>query len=388
MQLKFDPDISYECVQCGRGCFNSWDIGVEPAVVERLAGHFLELPVVQERGSAFLDDAAGGFKINKDEAHPECGFLLPDRLCSIHAELGFEAKPLTCQQYPYQMVQTPDGRTWVSAAYSCTAVREDIGPPLSESRATIEQLLARGGRVQRLRADRIELLDPYVSDWPQVEEYDAELSVRSHGVAAEVAMEAAVAQLAQALATLPSAEPGEDVAVPYGLLRQAWRVQPDTSTLRALRSLLLMGLLKPCLSLRASESWASIDRAMLEGSDLQLPEFGWEGPLADLDLWVNGGVFGRFEGEIERYSRSLRFRKSHLTMGGLLPGLMLLWMLPGVIRLLTGLFAWKQQREPVLEDFRAALERAETRLVAHTFDTVPIFQNFARHCVAVARASS
>ena len=88
MHVNYDPQISYECVQCGRGCFNRWDIGVEPSVVSALKGHQLELRVIQERGQAFRQ-AEGQYIINKSPDQPRCGFLQEDLLCSIHSQLGY-----------------------------------------------------------------------------------------------------------------------------------------------------------------------------------------------------------------------------------------------------------------------------------------------------------
>jgi Fe-S-cluster containining protein len=385
MLLKFDPNVSYECVQCGKGCFNAWDIHVEAPVVERMKGHVLELRVIQERGSAFLVDG-DGFRINKGDDHPRCGFLNEEMLCGIHADTGYESKPLTCQQYPYLLVQTPDGKILVSAAYSCTAVSEDIGPPLSQSQPEIEALIARGGRVHKLDAGRIEILPPWVAAWTEVAEYEDELQTRlTQGTYGSVLLEC-IAGLARYLASQPQA--AEETVLPYGALRQSLRLAAEVgagarSQLSLIKMILTMGLLKPCLFTTDREVWRKIDEAVLGDADLDLPDFNWKAPLQDLELWVNDGVGNQFDGEILRFQKSLFFRKAHLTMGGLLPGLILVWVKPTIIRLLTGLYAWKNERQPGLEDFRWALERAETRLVAHTFDTVPVYQRAAWQAVAV-----
>jgi Fe-S-cluster containining protein len=380
MQLLFDPNVAYECVQCGKGCFNRWDIQVEPSVVRRLSGHPLELRVIQERGSAFKQEGQA-ILIDKSDEFPRCGFLQSDMLCSVHKELGYEAKPLTCQQYPYLMTQTPDGVIHVSAAYSCTAVREEIGPALEESRASVEDLLRRGGRVHRL-ADPIEVLPPFHAPWAECQRYEKDLIQRLDG------LEDAVAGLAQALSGLGQSDQ-DVVMLPEGLLASAWtRAQSVSSEvrsqLRLIRMILTMGLLKPCLFTQDREIWRKIDEAVLGSGDLDLPDFGWSAPLSELEMWVNTGVGNRFDPLVERYQKSLIFRKAHLTMGGLLPGLMLLWVMPAILRLLTGLYAWKQQHEPELSDFLWALERAETCLVGHTFDTVPVYRQGAWQSVAVS----
>lgn len=367
MQLLFDPNIAYECVQCGKGCFNQWDILVEPEVVKKIKGHPLELRVIQERGGAFVKDEEGSIFIHKNDEHPRCGFLREDMLCSVHAELGYAEKPLTCQQYPYLMTQTPDGVVHVSAAYSCTAVKEEIGPALEQSRPNVEDLLKRGGRVHKL-PDEIEVLADITASYADIHEFEKELTLAN--------LEDAVAGLANALK--------EHDPQP---LKTAWQRAPqvDRSQLRLIQSFLSMGLLKPCLPGKDKDHWRNIDQAMLEPNTiLELPDFDWSAPLSELDLWVTTGVGNKFNPQIERYQKSLVFRKAHLTMGGLLPGLMLLWVKPLVLRMLTGLCAWKQQQEPDLTNFLWALERTETCLVGHTFDTVPVYRQAALQAVACA----
>jgi Fe-S-cluster containining protein len=388
MHVNYDPQISYECVQCGRGCFNRWDIGVEPSVVDTLKGHQLELRVIQERGQAFRQED-DHFIINKDPEHPRCGFLKEDLLCSIHSELGFTAKPLTCQQYPYVFVQTPDRQIHASAVYSCTAVREELGPPLKDSRESIEDLIRRGARVHRLDGN-IEVLPPFETSYAEVQAYEAELNRKFGQMPITAAFEEAILGLANALSSLGQPEQ-DSVLLDEGMLAASWgraKLVPAAarSQLQLIKTILSMGLLKPCLPSQDREVWQKIDSAVLGDSDLELPDFNWQAPLADLDLWINEGVGHRFDSQIKRFQSSLLFRKAHLTMGGLLPGLMLVWIMPTIIRLLTGLHAWKEQNEPNLNDFLWALETAETHLVGHTFDTVPVYQRAAWQAVAISRS--
>lgn len=390
MHVNYDPQISYECVQCGRGCFNRWDINVEPAVVNALKGHPLELRVIQDRGTAFRQ-SDGQYVINKTPEHPRCGFLKEDLLCSIHSEMGYAAKPLTCQQYPYVFVQTPDREIHASAVYSCTAVREEIGPSLKESHESIEDLIRRGARVHRLDGN-IEILPPFEASWPEVQAYERELNRKFGEMPITAAFEEAILGLANALSSLGQPDQ-ESVLLEEGFLASSWGraklVTPEArSQLQLIKTILSMGLLKPCLPSQDREVWKKIDEAVLGGSDLEIPEFGWHAPLSELDLWINEGVGHRFDAQIKRFQSSLLFRKSHLTMGGLLPGLLQVWMMPTIIRLLTGLHAWKEQNEPSLNNFLWGLEVAETHLVGHTFDTVPVYQRAAWNVVAITRSYS
>ncbi|MBN9419951.1 MAG: YkgJ family cysteine cluster protein [Candidatus Eremiobacteraeota bacterium] len=389
MHVNYDPQISYECVQCGRSCFNRWDIGVEDSVAQALKGHQLELRVIQERGQAFRQGDDGQRIIYKDSDHPRCGFLKEDLLCSIHSDLGFEAKPLTCQQYPYVFVQTPDRQIHASAVYSCTAVREEIGPTLQESRESIEDLIRRGARVHRLDGN-IEVLPPFETSYAEIQAYEAELNRKLGEMPISAAFEEAILGLANAISSLGQPDQ-ESVLLEEGLLASSWgraKLVPAAarSQLQLIKTILSMGLLKPCLPSQDREVWQKIDAAVLGDADLEIPDFNWHAPLSELDLWINEGVGHRFDAQIKRFQSSLLFRKAHLTMGGLLPGLMLVWIMPTVIRLLTGLHAWMEQNEPGLNNFLWGLETAETHLVGHTFDTVPVYQRAAWQAVSISRA--
>lgn len=63
-----------------------------------------------------------------------------DGLCSIHKEHGGEAKPLICQVYPYNFVNTPDGMT-VSLLFSCPSVVAGNPDDSEEARNEISALL-------------------------------------------------------------------------------------------------------------------------------------------------------------------------------------------------------------------------------------------------------
>lgn len=60
-----------------------------------------------------------------------CVFLLPDGLCRIHKELGFEAKPLVCRMFPLQII--PREHTAVlTLRRACPSAAADRGRPLQE----------------------------------------------------------------------------------------------------------------------------------------------------------------------------------------------------------------------------------------------------------------
>jgi hypothetical protein len=71
-----------------------------------------------------------------------CIFLDDDNLCAIHKELGFDAKPRMCKQFPYHPVETPDGIVG-SFDFACPTVVADKGAPIEEHEADFRGVVAR-----------------------------------------------------------------------------------------------------------------------------------------------------------------------------------------------------------------------------------------------------
>lgn len=88
----------HRCLTCGNCCSGGLFIEVgddERPRIERLAaGLGVEDPVVD-----------GGLRMDAGV----CVFLDDDRLCRLHKQAGPEAKPLTCQQFPFAAVRTEQG---------------------------------------------------------------------------------------------------------------------------------------------------------------------------------------------------------------------------------------------------------------------------------------
>ena len=60
-----------------------------------------------------------------------CVFLLPDGLCRIHKELGFDAKPLVCRMFPLQIVPR-DKVAFVTLRRACPSAAADKGRSVAE----------------------------------------------------------------------------------------------------------------------------------------------------------------------------------------------------------------------------------------------------------------
>jgi Fe-S-cluster containining protein len=90
------------------------------------------------------DGRAGFFDLAKGEG-TRCLFLDHDGLCIIHKELGPDAKPAMCRQFPFL-----PSRTWtddrVSVNYGCPSAQASRGAALADQRGQIEASTPRSQR--------------------------------------------------------------------------------------------------------------------------------------------------------------------------------------------------------------------------------------------------
>src|ERR1700712_265041 len=74
--------------------------------------------ILRHGGKVYLERRADG----------ACLFLNEENgLCRIHEQFGFEAKPLGCRVFPYQIAPTFRGEASVIGRYDCPTVRKNEG---------------------------------------------------------------------------------------------------------------------------------------------------------------------------------------------------------------------------------------------------------------------
>lgn len=113
----------YGCHGCG-DCCRDFTVQLRPLDLERLRAQGWERELgevtVEFRGRRYLRQREDG----------GCVFLLPDGKCRIHAEHGFEAKPVACQLFPFTFA--PDARAAkVGISFACSSVVANRGPGLA-----------------------------------------------------------------------------------------------------------------------------------------------------------------------------------------------------------------------------------------------------------------
>lgn len=377
MKLEFDEGLNYECVRCGRSC-RDWNVWVDPATERALTGHPLTLRVIEERGAAW-DHVPEGTRMRRDEHRdPACGFLDDRGLCSIHRDLGLQAKPVGCQQFPLLLTRLPGDVVRVSASFACSGVQRSAGPPLAAQAAEVERLLQAGATVSRVDGV-VDLGQGVEAPWALVEQFEAVLEQQAGGSSAgwAAALASHAVRLAEVLSQL---EAGHVLSEPW------WQTEPSPERLQrwdTLRQALLPGLLKPCLSAQNRDLWRRIDVGFLGLGDLDLPEWGWTGDLTSWEAWLAVDVRPVAQPEANRIRNSFRFRKTHLTSGGLLAGLLLLWSLEPLYSCLVGLHAWRAGRSAQPPDLWAAQDTLETGIGVHSGNGSLALQPFAAFLSAV-----
>lgn len=344
MNWHFDTAQGYECLQCGRSC-RGWTIRVDESIRQNLVKQPLYLRLVEADGDPLVERENGWYM----KAGSHCRFLQLDRLCSIHREMGYAAKPTTCRLFPFVVTDTPEGR-FVGTSFYCSAIRQNHGPSCEGHQQDIEQLLAEGAPRNRVAADGLLVAGGYYTNYADYSRMEEGL----RGQASEVGWEEALAHLLLGLALsvseLPEVSSGYQ-PLPPAVLDGVWSHPrlPAASRVAALQEL-IRGQVVDYWKLQQDESsWVELESA-LRGQELHLAHLGFRGDLEPL----LAKPFEQ-EAEIERYLSHLIFRKALVVDPPLLATLCLLVQLPAFLRAHTRL----------LGDYFLALEKAEMELVTH-----------------------
>lgn len=137
--LHLPDGMHYDCVQCGHGCMDPWEIAVDAESEAHLAT--LDLKAHQQRArdrEPIGPSPWGGSERTLCREGHACTFLQEDKRCALHAALGAKQKPQTCIDFPFRYVETPVG-AFVGVSFVCTAVLRDHGAPVEEKRTYLDE---------------------------------------------------------------------------------------------------------------------------------------------------------------------------------------------------------------------------------------------------------
>ncbi|MBS2040294.1 YkgJ family cysteine cluster protein [bacterium] len=356
IKLHFPEGQNYDCVMCGAGCESLWTIPVEPQVVETIEAHPLGIRVINENGAAFSKTEDGGFAIfYKDPEKPRCGFLRQDKLCSIHAELGVDEKPLTCQQFPFHLTDTPDG-VYVGVSYMCTAVRQNSGRPLQAHEDWLRERMAKGIRITTIEADRVPVGQERYTTWEDYVAFEEEFNRRR----AEQGLEL-TAQQALVLAAQATNQERVQLALAWDGLEM--EEMPLGGQVASMLDGTLFALVKLFLDDTSAERILPLDEAFQKGEDLDLPEFNWKGTWFALLRFQDKAFGDELEDELDRWADVQMHRKSLLIYRPLLDNLWMLALIPRLVRCYTAFYTYRAGRQRAgLEDYYQALRLSEMYL--------------------------
>lgn len=135
------PKQTYQCIQCGKSC-GQWRIWVEPDLVDSLRSHPLALRL-QVAGQPYLVEHEQGWHHLGYDENGRCFFLEGERRCGLHASTGWLSKPRACRQFPFFLLETPDG-TQVGLSFRCSAVQQNVGVDWEHHQSDLEQLVGSG----------------------------------------------------------------------------------------------------------------------------------------------------------------------------------------------------------------------------------------------------
>ncbi|MBI3926299.1 MAG: YkgJ family cysteine cluster protein [Armatimonadetes bacterium] len=359
MELHF-PDLEYDCLCCGKGCRQDWKIPVEARVLAGIQNSSAAA-AVGRRGYVPLEELGGGSVLLGRTEERSCVFLREDHLCAIHAEAGYQAKPLQCRQFPFLPVSTPSG-IYVGLSFLCTAVQRRHGRPVEghreQVRSLVEELAAKLGGA---RSGEMEIpVSPECSvDWNGYLLLEQFVQRRLE----EPNLRAGLSRAAVALSRL--AGPGDPESVP---------TSADPELLEELTSLFqasLVGLVETDVP----EERPGISRGVLNGEPVysrRLDEsVDCSGVHAEVTML---GHPGWLQDEYRRYLSHLVFRKFLIqgpTVQARTCTLLVLLSLLDFYLVLSMKRAGRQFPEP--EDLWSALDVLEGDVVTHASGMERIF---------------
>ena len=135
MKLLVLSDERFTCSACG-ACCRKWLPELGPG--ERESVQALQWPANDPLASAKKILHHGGKSYLARRTDGACIFLNESNgLCRIHEQFGYEAKPLGCQVFPFQIKPSFENEATVLGRYDCPTVRKNQG---AEHRDALPQI--------------------------------------------------------------------------------------------------------------------------------------------------------------------------------------------------------------------------------------------------------
>ena len=338
MKVILPEGFKYDCVRCGKGCFQPWNIPVAEEVHQDLKDKNLQAEGYQP----FRQMPDGRFALN--HRGPEgCVFLTPEKLCKVHSELGYDRKPLMCRQFPFYLSPTPDGY-YVGLSFFCTSIQQGTGQPLEGHRAEMESLAEE--LAVRMEYDQekthVEVMNGAGVDWEGYKAFEARLRENW------------------------GPDNLEDLVIRTALGMNGLE---DNEERRQRMEIVLEDNIGQVVANVEAAADTEKRAAVKSAYPQQQPFFSVRlGRQIKLYAQAKG-----FEKEIHRYLDHVVFRK-FLTHGQLFGRLLFLLVVKRLLERYTELSARGEGREATIEDFHKAMDVVEMQIMLHSVGYEPVFE--------------
>lgn len=376
MTLLFPEGHHYDCGSCTKCCRTVWNVHVSPCAYTRIVGTplFERMKAEHGRDPVYMDEVGGEKTALALVNQGGCIFLGPDRLCAVHRELGVDAKPLGCREFPFLPVPTPDG-VYVGLSFYCSAVQAGHGRPIEAHAADIEGMLGEY-RYERVGFEPIRLDGARRISWAAYKALEAFAAARLADDVTTAGFDVAcvVARACRDLA--PSGDGVIDDDAFADALSQHKRVAMDDVLTRVERMFLegVSGVLES----DSPDTCRANTEAIFRRGVVRSASFGGEVDLSGFDDFRARAADDGAKAEMRRYFDHLLFRKflalkrplAHNAAAFYLAGPLLAWY-----RDLSAYAAGRSAPDP--EDTRKALDVIERGFVMHARNMDPFFAQLA-----------
>ncbi|CAN0128308.1 unnamed protein product, partial [Phaeothamnion confervicola] len=339
LPVNFQSDQNYDCVRCGRGCEGHWNISVTEDKVQALRPTALVQKVIKEDGDPFTPVEGTKYHLRKKNGH--CVFLEPGagefqgcQVCGIHAHIGYEAKPTTCKNFPFIVVETPE-EVRVGASFYCTAVQQNVGRPLSVHTDAVEAF----GTSERMHVGKkpIQVYEGLTTDWAGYKKVVEFLEHPASGESYESRLVRALLGMARVILSAQ-----EGVSISADDIEEALQsAQPSLDTaewFQILKTSCLHGITL-YIECDETEEVQTVMAALFGGTEVFLPNILWKGPVQALLEFRETALPPELQAEADRYYRSILFRHYLGTHGSFFESLITLYLNANLIRQYSHLVA-------------------------------------------------
>ena len=300
-------------------------------------------------------------------------------LCSIHRDIGYQAKPTTCKNFPFIVVETPDDIR-VGASFYCHAIQQNAGRPLSAH----QDSLADFPPARRMSVGRnpVVLFDEHTTDWEGYKVLvDFIEAGASQGETYETRFIRALLGLSLAILKAPAGSGHVEAELIHSELERSHAELPSQTWFQMQMASCLHGTTLFLECNEPNESRALMTE-LFAGEQVKLPACHWEGSVDELMAFREQPLPEELQQELVRYLKSLIFRHYLGTRGAALQGLITLFLNSALIRQYSRLMAAVAGETLALRHLHAAFSMCEHDLMYHGAGFEKLWHSFARALLA------